>query len=237
MAAQVTASAALAAPKITDKVAYLKTTEKFKVGTKYEGRSGLRSLMDGPAQAKRLEDYNDRYNGDASGKGRGVYNLKVLQADGATPAKETEINIGGRLFRSNDKGDLRILDSNYIAEEVAAAKSQRQYEESIIESCLVSNFMATHILGATEFAKLAAGAGPSGDLNAVEAFPDSIRYMDPTSANYARAIAKLRIIVHEAGVIINEQDAALPAAGTLASSKKESSQSWIMIIYFIFPFI
>eukprot|EP00666_Eupelagonemidae_sp_cell4sb_P003856 gene3856-4366_t len=104
---------------------------------------------------------------------------------------------------------MRILDSAFLNEEIAATAEQRAYEEKVLTGILVGNEMAYHILGATGFAQLKPEGGPtqmSAELKAVEARPDINRYYDPTSISYAQAMAKIRGIVHlSAGIIINEE--------------------------------
>ena len=205
-------------------------TEKQVSGSRYNyGRSGFRSLMDRQAIDDEILDYKAKYAGPDGTVG--VYNLKVCN-DNGDPIQEKDgatINIGGRLFRSDAEGRLRILDSEFINHEIAATKDQREYEEKILEAVLVSDDMAYLILGPTNFALLAADAGPAGldrnsPLRAVDAHPNTMRYLDPTSVEYARCLAKLRLIIHQGGsIIINEESGQLAGGGGTTGPIKASA--------------
>jgi len=209
--------------------AILKTTQKWRSGSRYEGRSGYRSLMDEAKHIKDAKDYDDKYGGDGQGN-RGVYALQVRTPDNKAHAPHATINIGGRRFKADNEGNLRILDADYIKEEVASTVAQKEYEESIVEAILVSDAMAKHVLGNDVFDKLKSDAGVdqlSTTLKKVDATPDVIRYYDPTSTTYAQAIAKIRATVHLTGIIVNEESSNLPKPGTLAHGTKGSSQDKI----------
>ena len=204
------------ADRATDGSAPYKT-EKQVSGTRYNyGRSGFRSLMDRQAIDNEILDYKAKYAGP-DGKA-GVYNLKICKDDGTEAGAGSTIEIGGRLFRSDANSRLRILDSQFINEEILATKSQREYQESILEAVLVSDDMARLILN-DAFAHCAAKSGKpvniSPELDAVNCQPNTMRYLDPTSVEYARCLAKLRLIIHQSGsgIIINEEGGKLGSAG------------------------
>lgn len=160
-----------------------KRTQRQIKGSRYTGkRSGFRSLMDQNAITEQMMQYQAKHQ-SVDGK-MGVYTLRVMEDDGTTAAKNATINVGGRLFRSGEDGNLRILDSEYINDEITATKEIREYEEKIVEAILVSNTMAKHILGKNfKYLKSSAEEGAlnevSKTLRDVDASPDTIRYYDP----------------------------------------------------------
>lgn len=181
------------------------TTQKWRAGSRYEGRSGYRSLMDQASHNKKAIEYDEKYGGTGTGA-RGVYSLMVRTPDGKAPAPMANINIGGKMFKADKDGNLRILDKAYLDEEIQAFQALKEYEESVVVSVLVSDEMARHVLGDTAYDQLGAGSGPtamSPTLKAIDARPSVIRYYDPTSKDYAQAVAKVRAIVHDAGIIVN----------------------------------
>ena len=208
-------------------------TQIQKDGSRWRGgdRRWGRSLMDKAELNRQALDYAGKYTAD--GETAGVYNLKVVGDDGNTAVPNAMINIGGRFFKSTDAGRLRILDSEYLNSEIAAFKELRDYEETIVQSILVSDETATLIIGGSaadvkELLQKDGGSGPikipglkASGIN-VTALPSEIRYLDPSGSPYAQAIAKLRVIVHARGIIVNEEGGALSKVG---SGIKESSNS------------
>lgn len=200
-----------------------KRTQIQKDGSRWRGgsRTGARSLMDQAEYNRQAADYWNKYS-TGPGSEAGVYNLKVVGDDGSTPMKGAIINIGGKMFKSSeDEGRLRILDSEYLNSEISAFKELRDYEEKIVQALLVSDETASLIIGTykrRDAAEILAKDGlaqvgidaPGID---VDATPSSIRYLDPSSTAYAQAIAKLRVMVHSMGIIVNEEGGNLAGAG------------------------
>eukprot|EP00663_Eupelagonemidae_sp_cell21sb_P001095 gene1095-4001_t len=170
--------------------------------------------MDRAELDRQALDYAGKYT--ASDDQPGVYNLKVVGDDGDTAVANAMINIGGHFFKSSDKGRLRILDSEYLNSEIAAYKELRDYEETIVQSLLVSDETAALIIGGgmTAVKELLQKDGGGGTIKVaglrgsginVTALPSEIRYLDPSGSPYAQAIDKLRVIVHALGIIVNEE--------------------------------
>ena len=188
--------------------------------------------MDRAELERQALDYSGKYT--ASGDQPGVYNLKVVGDDGNTAVKGAMINIGGKFFKSSEAdGRLRILDSEYLNSEISAYKELRDYEEKIVQSLLVSDETARLIIGGTmsEVKELLQANGGAGTIKVpglkgsgidVTALPSEIRYLDPSGSPYAQAIAKLRVIVHSKGIIVNEEGGTLNKVG---SGIKETSNS------------
>lgn len=193
-----------------------KETQAQRAGTRYHGRGGLRSMMDTASQdAKILERYAS-YGGGGDKTTAGVYNMKIVDDEGGE-MKHANINIGGRTFTSDDAGNLRILDPQYINEEIAYHEEIQNYEMKLVKAILVSNVMAGTILGKTAFDKLKKAGkvdGMAQELVDTEATPDAIQFYDPTSAVYARAVAKIKMVVHDTGIVLNEEAQSLHKAGT-----------------------
>ena len=168
-------------------------------------------------------DYWNKYSAGGAEGQAGVYNLKVMNDAGTDALPNAKINIGGRQFISSGKGDLRILDSEFLNGEIAAYKELRDYETKIVQAILVDDTTARLIIGGSPeavAALLAKGggkgvitvAGLTGELD-VDARPSAIRYLDPSGSAYARAIAKIRVIVHALGIIVNEEGGTLNGSG------------------------
>ncbi len=208
-------------------------TQIQKDGSRWRGgeRRWGRSLMDRAELERQALDYAGKYT--AADDQPGVYNLKVVGDDGNTAVANAMINIGGRFFKSTDTGRLRILDSEYLNSEISAYKELRDYEETIVQSILVSDETARLIIGGSmgDVKQLLQAKGGNGNIKVaglagsgidVTALPSEIRYLSPDGSPYAQAIAKLRVIVHALGIIVNEEGGKLSKVG---SGIKESSNS------------
>ena len=204
-----------------------------KPGSRYRGgRSGNRSLFDTSEYARMELDYYNKYSVGGVDDQAGVYNLKVVGEDGSTAVPNAIMNIGGRKFNAGADGRLRILDSEYINSEIAAYKETQDYETKIVQAILVDDDTARLIIGGAKAdvaALLAEDGGQgtikvpglTGELN-VDARPSAIRYLDPSGSAYARAIAKIRVIVHARGIIINEEGGNLSGSGIGTTPTKVS---------------
>lgn len=209
-----------------------------KPGSRYRGgRSGNRSLFDTSEYARMELDYYNKYSVGGVDDQAGVYNLKVVGEDGDTAVPNAIMNIGGRKFNAGADGRLRILDSEYLNSEIAAYKETQDYETKIVQAILVDDETARLIIGGSkaEVAELlnvdGGGSGKTikipgltdgkGELN-VDARPSAIRYLDPSGSAYARAVAKIRVIVHARGIIINEEGGNLSGSGIGTTPTKVS---------------
>jgi hypothetical protein len=192
--------------------------------------------MDQAEYSRMAGDYVRKYQAGGEDSKPGVYNLKIVGDDGDTAQGNSIINIGGRMFKSNEEGRLRILDSEFLNEEISAFKELRDYETRIMEALLVSDDTAFLILGGKEGAAkiLLEKGGGEGELKVpglrdsgidVNAMPSQIRYLDPTSTEYARSLSKLRIIVSKLGIIINEEGGDLKRTGTAIREAREAKNS------------
>ena len=202
------------------------SSQAQKAGTNYHGRRGLRSLMDKSSLDSAILDRQANFGGSLDGKkAPGVYNLAVLD-DSGTAMKGATINIGGKLFTSDsEKGKLRILDPEYINEEIQYHEEVQAYELKIVKAILVSNTMAQTILGDSyKFLPATKGIdGMAGELVATEATPDAIAFLDPTSAIYSRAVAKIKMIVHKTGIVLNQESEQLKSASSNMAKAVTSS--------------
>ena len=61
----------------------------------------------------------------------------------------------------------------------------------------------------------------SAAITAVDAHPDVIKFLDPSSIEYSRALVKLKGAVKEAGVILNEENQSLQSATHNTSPAKQ----------------
>ena len=59
----------------------------------------------------------------------------------------------------------------------------------------------------------------------VDAHPDVIKFMDPSSIEYSRALVKLKAAVSEAGVILNEDNQKLHGAVHMPNDPKQQAVS------------
>ena len=98
---------------------------------------------------------------------------------------------------------------------------------------MISNDMALRMLDATVYAKLQRGGRPepilgqpvSDDIADVDAHPDVIKFLDPSSIEYSRALVKLKAAVSEAGVILNEDNQKLHTAVHMPNDPKQQAVS------------
>ena len=86
------------------------------------------------------------------------------------------------------------------------------------------------MLDDTVYAKLGANQGDiepipgqplSAEIRRVDAHPDVIKFMDPSSLEFSRALVKLKGAVKEAGVILNEDNKSLQSATHHTSPAKQ----------------
>ena len=212
--------------------------EKTKIqqsGSRWTGsnRRGGRSLMDQAELSRQALDYAGKYKAPGSDD-LGVYNLEVQNENGDAQANAS-INIGGRYFQSSSEGKLRIVDSEYLNSEIESWKEVQKYETSLVEAVVISPEVAKTILGkytaglavgGLQKARRQGGAGLSADrvgtLDTVDAQPEVIRYLDPTSTEYARAIAKIKVLVNAVGIVLNEEGGNLRSADTAVKITKDS---------------
>ena len=91
---------------------------------------------------------------------------------------------------------------------------------------MISDDMALRMLDEAVFRKLLPRQRPDGiDTDAiadVDARPDKIKFMDPSSIEYSRALVKLKAAVKEAGVILNEENQHLGNATHHTSPAKQA---------------
>ena len=98
---------------------------------------------------------------------------------------------------------------------------------------MISNDMALRMLDAAVYSKLDAGGRPepipgqpvSQAIGDVDAHPDVIKFMDPSSETYSRALVKLKAAVSEAGVILNEDNQKLHSAVHMPNDPKQQAVS------------
>ena len=98
---------------------------------------------------------------------------------------------------------------------------------------MISNDMALRMLDARVYGKLRRGGRPepipgqpvSQDIADVDAHPDVIKFLDPSSIEYSRALVKLKAAVSEAGVILNEDNQKLHTAVHMPNDPKQQAVS------------
>ena len=133
---------------------------------------------------------------------------------------DTPFELGGRTFRTNAQGVARLVDAERLNIELEAHNQIEEYELRILKAIMISNDMALRMLDDTVYAKLDAGQRPepipgqpvTAAIGDVDAHPDVIKFMDPSSIEYSRALVKLKAAVKEAGVILNEENQKLQHA-------------------------
>ena len=217
--------------------AYRKSTALQTSGTSWTGgrRTGMASLMDKAELNRQMLDHQGKFT---STDATGVYNLAVVKDDGSAVETPQTINIGGRYFQSAPNGRLRICDSEYLNAEVEAFKDLRNYEEKVVQAMLVSIEVCTLLIGRSvkEVEGLLKKGGGKADTKGsdilvqglegsgidTDANPNSLRYLSPDSSEYAKGIAKLRMIVNKMGIIVNEESQSLHSPGLGVKETKNS---------------
>ena len=136
----------------------------------------------------------------------------------------TPFELGGKTFRTNGDGFARLVDAERLNIELEAHNQIEEYELKILKAIMISDDMALRMLDETDFNKLGPNQRPDeidpGPIADVDARPDKIKFMDPSSVEYSRALVKLKAAVKEAGVILNEENQNLGNATHHTSPKQ-----------------
>jgi len=190
---------------------------------------GLMSFRDGQKLNRDLLDKmaSQQYAGDNT---EGILKLAVLDRRDA-PVPNTPFELGGKTFRTNERGHARLVDAERLNIELEAHNQIEEYELKIMKAIMISNDMALRMLDDAVYAKLDAGQRPepipgqpvSDAIRDVDAHPDVIKFMDPSSVEYSRALVKLKACVKEAGVILNEENEHLHNATHHTSPAKQQA--------------
>ena len=192
--------------------------------TRYSGsHKGLMSFKDGAQLSRDLLDKmaSQQYAGDNA---EGILKLAVLdRRNQAVP--NTPFELGGKTFRTNGDGYARLVDAERLNIELEAHNQIEEYELKILKAIMISDDMALRMLDEAVFTKLLPGRRPDGidtaAIGDVDARPDKIKFMDPSSVEYSRALVKLKAAVKEAGVILNEENQNLQSATHHTSPAKQ----------------
>ena len=182
--------------------------------TKYTGdHKGLQSFREGAQlNRERLDKMaSQQYAGDNA---EGILKLAVLDREN-DPVPNTPFELGGKTFRTNNQGVARLLDAERLNIELEMHNQIEQYELKILKAIMISDDMALRMLDQEVFNKLRVGGAPeniTGAIVQVDARPDVIKFMDPSSVTYGQALVKLKAAVKEAGVILNEENQNLQSA-------------------------
>ena len=211
-------------PNSTDRNAQKRGTLMQSNTTRYAGsHKGLMSFKDGAQLNRDLIDKmaSQQYAGDNA---EGILKLAVLDRNNDAVAN-TPFELGGKTFRTNAEGYARLVDAERLNIELEAHNQIEEYELKILKAIMISDDMALRMLDQTVFDKLQAGRRPIGidtdTIGDVDARPDKIKFMDPSSVEYSRALVKLKAAVKEAGVILNEENQNLQSATHHTSPAKQ----------------
>ena len=192
--------------------------------TRYAGsHKGLMSFKDGAQLNRDLIDKmaSQQYAGDNA---EGILKLAVLDRNNDS-VPNTPFELGGKTFRTNQQGFARLVDAERLNIELEAHNQIEEYELKILKAIMISDDMALRMLDQTVFDKLQSGSRPVGidtdTIGDVDARPDKIKFMDPSSVEYSRALVKLKAAVKEAGVILNEENQNLQSATHHTSPAKQ----------------
>ena len=170
-------------------------------GTKWShvntGRTGFNTLMDAPIIEEHLQ--TQRRN-----MGDGFLKLAIPDYANLDASKKGKpINIGGRMMFPDVNGVFTIIDSAVVNKMASMEEEKRQYLESLIEKCSLSNEICQLVLGMEKYEELEAALGAGNgdpqimhaDLIKVGALPSQIESYDPTSLTYSQAIQKFKIVI------------------------------------------
>ena len=192
--------------------------------TRYAGsHKGLMSFKDGAQLSRDLLDKmaSQQYAGDNA---EGILKLAVLDRRNQM-VPNTPFELGGKTFRTNGDGFARLVDAERLNIELEAHNQIEEYELKILKAIMISDDMALRMLDETVFNKLGPRGAPEGidtpEIVNVDARPDKIKFMDPSSVEYNRALVKLKAAVKEAGVILNEENQNLQSATHHTSPAKQ----------------
>jgi len=158
--------------------------------TSYGGDDmGLMSFKDGAKLNRDLMDKmaSQQYAGDNA---EGILKLAVLDRRNAL-VPNTPFELGGKTFRTDQQGYARLVDAERLNIELEAHNQIEEYELKILKAIMISDDMALRMLDQTVFNKLQPGERPEGIDTAaiaeVDARPDKIKFLDPSSIEYGRA--------------------------------------------------
>lgn len=201
--------------------------------TKYGGsHKGLMSFKDGAQLNKDLLDKmaGQQYAGDNA---EGILKLAVLDRRN-NRVKNTPFELGGKTFRTNEQGFARLVDAERLNIELEAHNQIEEYELKILKAIMISDDMALRMLDETVFEKLKPYGGGTAlrpvdiqgidteEIKRVDARPNKIKFLDPSSLEYGRCLVKLKAAVKEAGVILNEENQILGNATHHTSPAKQA---------------
>jgi hypothetical protein len=181
-------------------------------GTKYAHagmRKGLASAMDSGIIQQRQEQEARNYgmlknDGTVDKNAIGGYSFQLMSGGAAQTDKP--LNIGGRLFYPNANGQFRIVDQDWLDKTVSQERERFEYIKPIVESCSISNDVASGVLGldaATLISLCEPGGiaknmpdamtemGVSGQLDKADCSPSFLATLSKDSPLYSEGIAKL----------------------------------------------
>jgi len=133
--------------------------------------------------------------------GKGFMQLQIphhKRGDTAAP-----VQIGGRLMYPDKDGIFTIIDEAVVNKMASMEEEKRQYLESLIEKCSLSDEICQLVLGIEDAPELEAALGAGNgdpqimhaDLIKVGALPSQIETYDPTSLTYSQAIQKFKLVI------------------------------------------
>lgn len=166
-------------------------------GTKWShvstGRTGYASALD----HKIIED---ELNTKKRNMGQGFIKLKVEGGNEKAP-----LNIGGRMMFPDEKGYFTIIDEDVVNKMASIEEEKRQYVESLIEKCSLSDDICALVLGLDNPGQLDTilGAGyddgikMDADVRGTNAKPSALETYDPSGQTYSRAIQKFKMVVKD----------------------------------------
>lgn len=123
------------------------------------------------------------------------------------PLKNGNVQIGNRMFATDENGILRMVDTEAVKEKLITKKERQSYVTSILPHLIVDDEITREILNLSkkDFTELFSASASDTILKKYDAeafdkvncLPSFIAMLEPTSLTYAQALAKLRCIVYK----------------------------------------
>jgi hypothetical protein len=155
----------------------------------------------------------------------GIQNLAVFDESGNKLAPGSYYTFGDQTVLTTN-GQYRFIDGGMMAEDVNKTKAQDKMVMDLVDLFVSTgdNRIAKKYLGgyaellkaggnAEQFLPLLGYEGADGDMtndkgdavkmNAVNAQPSHLRFLNKTSANFANGVNKMRVIIQASGIVVS----------------------------------
>jgi len=171
-------------------------------------RKGLAASMDSKIIENKIGQLYANYGGNEKGEGAGAYTFALTDEKGTVlvgdEAKPLPLN--GKVYYPNAAGVFKVFDGEFLDMKVKIQEEEEQTVNDTLRKCMVSNEVATMLLGdayTTNKDPTKGLAGMSDDLKAANCDVDFLNSLSKESVIFSTGVSKLRYIVKRNPVIID----------------------------------